>query len=108
MAAKAERARTTLQRSGGFAGVVLRSTVDTDDLDPAERVNYLELLDGLDLAELAKGAKQPAPQQPDRFHYDLSVELDGQHFALQYGEHDLPTQLKPLTQLLVERARKGA
>jgi hypothetical protein len=109
-----EPARTVFERSGGFAGITQRSTLDAADLDPEERARYLELLRGLDLGSLsttpstaeAGPALPSASRGADRFQYDLSVELGGQSYQLRYGEQDLPTEVKPLIELLTQQARK--
>ena len=112
-----EPARTIFERSGGFAGITQRTTLDADDLDPDERAQYLELLRGLDLGSLStrtpeagsatgSTSRAAAPRGADRFQYDLTVELGGQSYSLQYGEQDLPTEMKPLIQLLTQQARK--
>ena len=109
-----EAARTIFERSGGFAGITQRTTLDAADLDPDERARYLELLRGLDLGSLSStpSTAEPGSAPPsttrgaDRFQYDLTVELGGQSYNLRYGEQDLPTEVKPLIQLLTQQARR--
>ena len=101
-------ARIELVRSGGVAGLSLRSAVDTaaDPAVDAEAGWYAEQLAGLDLAALAG---QPSGEpQPDRYRYALSVrEDDGSVRDLEFGETALPPALHPLVDALVARARSG-
>jgi hypothetical protein len=101
-------ARIELVRSGGFAGLSLRSSVDTS-ADPAVDADagwYAEQLAALDLPSLA--AAPPGEPQPDRYRYALSVQDDdGVSHDLEFGETAVPPELHPLLDALVARARAG-
>jgi hypothetical protein len=95
-----------LVRSGGFAGLSLRSSVDTaaDPAVDAEAGWYAEQLAALDLPALA--AAPPGEPQPDRYRYALSVrDDDGVSHDLEFGETAVPPQLHRLLDALVDRAR---
>jgi hypothetical protein len=97
------RARLTLERSGGFAGLIRTYTVDTDELDPARSADYLSLLADLDLVRLAEQSRSAAGQ-PDQFQYDLRLELDGRPQQLRFGEGAQTPQLKTLTRMITSDA----
>jgi hypothetical protein len=96
--------RVELERSGGFAGLSLRASVDTAG-DQPEAAWVEEALSGVDLAALAG---EPSPPAPDRFVYRLAVDRDGQRHEMAFGEQDLPAALRPLVERLLHRARGGA
>jgi hypothetical protein len=95
-----------LVRSGGFAGLTLRSSVDTtaDPAVDADAAWYAEQLAALDLPALA--AAPAGEPQPDRYRYALSVhDDDGVSHDLEFGETAVPPELHPLLDALVARAR---
>ena len=101
-------ARIELVRSGGFAGLSLRSAVDTasDPSVDADAPWYAEQLATLDLPALA--AEPAGEPQPDRYRYALSVvDDDGGVHDLEFGETAVPEALHPLLDALVTRARAG-
>ena len=105
MAGTHDRARVRLERSGGFAGVTLRTDVDSDDLDEEERQTFTDLLAGADTESLPSQSA-PRPGQADRFQYDLSIDVAGRHYDFSYGEDSMPAQLRPLVDRMVEMARR--
>jgi hypothetical protein len=90
-----QRIRIDLVRSGGFAGISQRASVDTDKLPPAEAARIAELVRGVDFDALAKLATGP-PRAPDRFQYDLDVHPGGRHHQLTLGERAVPPELRAL------------
>jgi hypothetical protein len=102
------RARIAFERSGGFAGISVRTDVDIAELPEDEAEEYRSMLTGLDLAALARPPVERAGQ-PDRFQYDISIEQGDQVYQMSYGENELPEQLQPLVRRLTKRAtaRRG-
>jgi hypothetical protein len=95
-----------LVRSGGFAGLSLRSSVDTsaDPTVDAEADWFAEQLAALDLPALA--AAPAGEPQPDRYRYALTVQDDdGVGHDLEFGETAVPPELHRLVDALVARAR---
>ena len=93
------------QRSGGFAGVTLSSTLDPDDLpeDDAEQVR--QLIDDAKLFEQPKQIKSRSPM-PDRFEYKITIQEKGKRRTIVVGDQSTPANLKPLIDFLLQRARK--
>jgi hypothetical protein len=99
-----ERVRVELERSGGFAGVTLRASLDTAELPAAEADAVRRLVDRADLDALAR--RPPAPtRMPDRFQYDLTVTRDDRRQHLSVGEAAVTPELRPLLDHLMRRAR---
>jgi hypothetical protein len=90
-----ERIRIDLVRSGGFAGISRRASVDTDELPPAEAARVAELVKAVDFDALGTMATGP-PRRPDRFQYDLDLRQGGRHHHLTLGEGDAPPELRAL------------
>jgi hypothetical protein len=65
--------RVTVERSGGFAGIVKTAIVDEDELSPDEARTMGELVRALGPAEQAGDTDTP---QRDRFEYAVTVETN--------------------------------
>ncbi len=91
------------QRSGGFAGLTMRTEVDTSEL-PLEDAEVFERL----VASLERSGvgASPSPGKPDRFQYELTVKRGKQSRRFQLAEQDLTPEARELVSLLVERARR--
>jgi len=92
--------RLTVERSGGFAGIVKAASVDTGRLPERVAKQIEALLAKLDLAALAKTAVKKA-RQADRFVYRIVVEGDGPKLEMTLAEPDLPEALKQCIDLLL-------
>ncbi len=100
-----EPIKIDLERSGGFAGVTLRASVDTAKLPAAEADQLAGLLARVDLDELAR-RPSGIPTAPDRFQYDLTVTRGGRRQHVTFGERAVTPELRPLLNRLVELARR--
>jgi len=89
--------RVRVERSGGFAGAVVRGEADTADLDDEQAAQLRDLAGRVDLAALTAGA--PSPGRADRFRYD--VEVDGCRVEL--GETAVPAELRSLIDHVLRR-----
>jgi hypothetical protein len=84
-----------LERSGGFTGIPLRSSINTDLLDPEESKTLLEMVESARFFELP--ASIPSPKAGvDRFNYKLTIEAKEQSHTVEFNEADAPEQLAPL------------
>lgn len=93
-----EQVVVRLQRSGGLAGLIVRSEVDSARLSPADRAH----LDGL-LAAADLTSTQPPPRGADRFQYDLEVERGGRVQRATVYDGSLPAGLQPLIDWVAAR-----
>jgi hypothetical protein len=98
--------RIELERSGGVAGVSLRASIDTSTIPPDEAQEIARLVDRIDFADLARRQHLPA-RGADRFQYDLTVQQGAARHRLSVPEGAVPTELKPLLEHLVARAKGG-
>lgn len=92
--------RIDFARTGGFAGLTLRTSLDTDELPPEEAAEIERL------AEAAMTAKGSERGGVDRFQYEFEIEGAGEKRRLTIGEGDLTPELRTLVERLVDRARK--
>jgi hypothetical protein len=92
------------ERTGGFAGIRLATSVDTADL-PEEEARALE-----EKIQAARFFEQPgqmrsAGNEPDRFQYKITVEQAGKSHTVEVGETSMPEDLQPLVEHLGNLAR---
>lgn len=98
--------RIHFERSGGFLGTTLSTTVDTATLPPEEANELGELLQETHFFELPpflvdeKGA--------DQLSYRLTVETATQSHTVVTTDEDAPEALQPLLRQLTLMARRSA
>jgi hypothetical protein len=94
--------RIEFTRSGGFAGIRLSRTFDTDQL-PEEDARELE-----QLVDAANFFSLPETQQSggaDKLQYRISIERDGKTHTVQTDERAAPPPLTSLIKKLEAAAR---
>jgi hypothetical protein len=98
--------RIEFERSGGFAGAVLRTVVDTSEL-PEERRREWEALVRAATPFGAAASARAVPGRPDRFEYRLRV--SGEHGAREgrAGEAELTPAQRELVARLMAHLREG-
>lgn len=105
--------RIYYEQSGGFAGIDISTTVNTDSL-PADEVNKIQdLINKANFFSLNSVSSQPETGA-DYFHYRITVEMDdddinknGQKKTHTLEIYDpVPAQLKPLIKYLRSKAMK--
>ncbi len=91
-------------RTGGFAGMRLASTIDSDALPEEENQMLQSELDNAHFFELPT---QLAGESggADRYQYEITVEEGGKKHTVAAGESALPGQVQPLVQHLERLAR---
>ncbi|MBD2461796.1 hypothetical protein H6G89_12125 [Oscillatoria sp. FACHB-1407] len=94
----------SMERSGGFTGIPLVVTVDTVTLSPAEAEHLRQLVNAADFFRLPEAIADTP--QPDRFHYQITVQDNGQHHTVSVSESAMPAGLRPLVQWLTAAARR--
>lgn len=99
-----EGLRIAFARSGGFAGIVLETTVDTAALPPAEARELEALVRQADFFALPE-RPDGAPGGADRFQYDLTIARGEQRHSVSLGESAVPATLRPLLDRLLAIAR---
>jgi hypothetical protein len=95
--------RVTLEQSGGFAGLMIMRTIDTQDLSPTETQQLEQLVKESDFFQLNSVTNYAS--QADRFAYQLTIEQDGRSHSVQVSEENIPAQLRPLMEWVQQNAR---
>jgi hypothetical protein len=98
--------RISVERTGGFAGVTIATSVDAANLPPVEARKLRQMVDEADFFNLPGNITSRSPQ-PDRFQYELKVKEPGRQHTVLVSEEVMPPKLKPLVKWLMEAARKG-
>ncbi|MGA2517832.1 MAG: protealysin inhibitor emfourin [Thermodesulfobacteriota bacterium] len=98
--------RISVERTGGFAGMVMRTAVDKKDLAPDEALKLHQLIEEADFFNLPREIMPPSRSR-DRFQYKLTVEENGRQHTVRVSEEAMPEKLKPLVKWLMERARQS-
>ncbi|MBE9012332.1 hypothetical protein IQ250_19220 [Pseudanabaenaceae cyanobacterium LEGE 13415] len=99
----AKNISVTLEQSGGFAGLMLTKTVNTQTLSPAEAQQLEALVEESNFFQLS--SIEEASPQPDRFGYTLSVEVDGRSHSVQFSETNMPEKVRSLVEWIQTRLR---
>ncbi len=101
-----KRLRIYFERTGGFAGIGLKTSVDIADITSEEAQELRKMLEGADFFNLPSKIVSPSPQ-PDRFQYKLKVEEEGRQHTVTISEEAMPAGLNPMVRWLMVRVRKG-
>ena len=92
--------RITLERSGGFANLPWRLSLDSEQLAPAQAQALR------DLVERAHFFDQPAEiranRGADRFQYDLTIDDGGRQHAVRLDDGAGPAELQELVDWLTD------
>ncbi len=95
------------ERSGGFAGMLLRAEIDVQELEPHEREEIHRLVAEAGFFELPPRL-QSAGGGADRFQYVLSIEEPGgRSHTLEVSEEAVPPDLQPLIERVAYLARRS-
>lgn len=95
-----DQVRVELVRSGGFTGLRRCASVDTASLPSAQAREVRAALDGVDLRALAG-----APTNPRAPALEMTVVRGAERTVLHLDETTVPALLRPLVQLLDQRAQ---
>ena len=99
--------RISFERSGGFAGIIMKTAVDEKDLAPDEAQKLRQLVEEADFFNSPEKVVSRSPQ-PDRFQYELRLEEKGRQHTVTMSEEAMPAKLKPLIQWLMEKSRQAS
>ena len=82
----------------------MKTAIDEKDHAPDEAQKLRQMVEGADFFSLSKRIVPRSPQ-PDRFQYDLKLEVSGREHTVTVSEEVLPEKLKPLIKWLLEKSR---
>ena len=92
------------ERSGGFAGMRLTATIDSERLSSDDAATLRDLIAAARFFDLpAKSEK--AATGADRFHYKVIAEMDARRHTIEIDESVVPSSLRPLLNWLTEKAK---
>ncbi|MFB2876752.1 protealysin inhibitor emfourin [Floridanema aerugineum] len=92
--------RVIFERSGGFAGIRITKTIDIDTLPESERNQLQLLIEAANFFKLPENITSANPQ-PDRFHYQITVEKSQRQHRVIVSEQAVPDTLRPLLEWLM-------
>ncbi|MFO3797064.1 MAG: protealysin inhibitor emfourin [Anaerolineales bacterium] len=93
------------ERSGGFAGMKIRFSLDEKDLSAEERERLLEMLRQ---AGVFDQPRLPIPPSgADRFTYRLTIANRGEVYTIEVDEDSMPQEMRPLVEYLNLKARRA-
>ncbi len=98
--------RIYFERTGGFAGMQVVTTVDTESLPSEEAHDLYQMVDKasfFDLPEVIATSTSGA----DQFQYKLTVEAEKQQHTVKTGDATAPDELWPLLRHLTTLARSS-
>ena len=93
-----------LTRQGGFSGIPMEFSLDTDQLSPAESRALLDLVESAGFFSLPDKIL-PAHPGADRFQYVISIENAGSSHTVEIAESSLSPSLQDLIQHVTRRGR---
>jgi hypothetical protein len=98
-----------LERSGGFAGITTRVSLDTSALSPAEAAEVEGLVERADLRGLARSlaAEPPAQRGADRFQYELTVSHGGERYSVELPESAATPEVRQLISRVTQLGKRG-
>lgn len=94
------------ERSGGFAGISIHTTVDTDTLPPEEAREWKQLVHDTDFFNVPASINGGG-SGADQFHYVLTVKDKGLSRTIEASDTTLPDELRPLVDRLMTMARSA-
>ena len=97
--------RILFERTGGFAGLKLKATLDAESLPPQQARRLRKLLEESRFFELPLRLEGPV-SRPDRFKYRLTVENNNCIHTVQASEEAIPPTMRPLLDWLTATARQ--
>ena len=98
-----------LERSGGFAGMVTSTNVDTQTLPPNEAQEIQSLIENSHFFELPLQSPQTLKTTrgaADYFTYKITVQDDKREHSVQANDINMQPNIKPLIDFLVKHSQK--
>ena len=92
------------ERTGGFAGMRLMTTVDSDTISSEDATALRDMIDSASFFELP-AKSQKSQSGTDRFQYKVMVEIDARRHTIEIEESTVPPSLRPLLNWLTEKAK---
>jgi hypothetical protein len=97
--------RILFERTGGFAGLNLKASLDAESLPPHQARRLRKLLQGSRFFDQPLRLEARV-SRPDRFQYRLTVESNNCVHTVQASEDAIPAEMRPLLDWLTATARQ--
>src|ERR1041384_1504419 len=97
--------RIDFERSGGFAGMTISSSVDTDKLSASEAGDLTQIVKSAQFFSLPERIN--GGPGADQFNYKITVQSDTLSRTVQTTDSAMPPNLKPLVDRMMALARSG-
>jgi hypothetical protein len=98
--------KISLERSGGFAGMHLASSVDTTLLTKDESEKLEEIVKDSDFFNCVTDDISKPKAHPDAFKYKITVETLEKRHSIEADDMTMPKSLRPLVQIMLDKARQ--
>jgi len=98
-----------LERSGGFAGMVTSTSVDTQLLPPNEAKEIQRLIENSHFFEFPSQPPQSSKTTKgaaDYFTYKITVQDDKREHSVQLNDINMEPNIKPLIDFLIRHSQK--
>ena len=99
--------RVEWERTGGFAGIRMAATIDSESLSREDASQLRELVEAAGFFDLPEKIGGPDAGGADRFLYTIVVETEGLRHTVHTSEAAAPPALRSLIQWLTNVARKA-
>ncbi len=100
--------RIQWERTGGFAGMHMAATIDSESLSREDARQLRELIEAAGFFELPEEMAGPAGLGgADRFLYTLTVEMEGRRHTIHTSEAAAPPEVRSLILWLTRAARQA-
>jgi hypothetical protein len=101
------------ERSGGFAGFPISTTVDIHSLPPDEAHKIQGMIDNAKFFDLKESSSSPPKRAADIFKYKITVQTEEEEEeeeekqnTIETNDITMPSNLRPLINYLIEKAIK--
>jgi hypothetical protein len=95
------------ERSGGFAGIPSSTMVDIHSLPPDEAHKIQDMIDNAKgFFDLKTSSSIPPKRAADYFKYKVRVETEEKQNTIETNDITMPSELRPLINYLMEKAKK--
>jgi hypothetical protein len=99
------------ERSGGFAGISSSTVVDTRSLPPDEAHKIQGMIDSAKEFFDLKKSSPPPKRAADYFKYKVTIQTEeedeeGKQNTIETNDITMPSELRPLINYLIEKAKK--
>ncbi len=98
--------RIQFERTGGFTGIPVSTTVDVDSLSPDEEAEVRKLVGEAGFFDLPAEVGAPSSRGADQFQYSVTIEEGDRRHIVRTGDGSAPKALRPLLDWLSAAAQK--